>query len=145
MRFNFCLRPFLIMPWLTYARSGSSGIKTRNKSPPLIQLHRIASHKRKQDGDRNKYLHSNSCPLPRIEELLDKLSGAKYYTSLDMTGAYHQIKIKPEDIEKTAFRTPYGHFEFVVLPFGLCNAPATFQYLRIISASKLFSHVLSYQ
>lgn len=75
----------------------------------------------------NRVTKKNSCPLPRIEELLDKLSGAKYYTSLDMTGAYHQIKIKPEDIEKTAFRTPYGHFEFVVLPFGLCNAPATFQ------------------
>ena len=93
----------------------------------------------------NRVTKKNACPLPRIEDLLDKLSGAKYFTSLDMTGAYHQIKIKPEDIEKTAFRTPYGHFEFIVLPFGLCNAPATFQtFMNTLFREEIDSFVLVY-
>ena len=66
-------------------------------------------------------------PMPRMENIHDALVGAKYFATLDMQSGYWQIPVAEEDVPKTAFRTPDGLFEFLVMPFGLCNAPATFQ------------------
>jgi hypothetical protein len=75
----------------------------------------------------NKITIKNRYPLPRIDDLLDSISGMKYFTSLDLTSGYYQIRITEEDVPKTAFRTPFGLYQFKVLTFGLTNAPATFQ------------------
>lgn len=69
----------------------------------------------------------NRYPLPNIKELQDRLQGAKWFTKLDLRGAYNLIKIKEGEEWKTALRTRYGHYEYSVMPFGLTNAPATCQ------------------
>ena len=77
----------------------------------------------------NEVTVKNKYPLPRIDILFDQLVGAKFFSKIDLHLGYHQIKIREEDIPKTAFSTRYGLYEYTVMSFGLTNAPAYFMYL----------------
>jgi hypothetical protein len=79
----------------------------------------------------NRITKKNRHPLPRIDELIDRFRGARYFTKLDLLSGYHQQRIAEEDTHKTAFRCRYGHFEFNVVPFGLTNAPASFSNMML--------------
>ena len=95
---------------------------------------------RKRDGsvrwcvdyrELNKVTEKDSFPLPIVEDCIDTLAGNKYFSKLDANSEYWQVRIRKEDQKKTAFLTKYGLFEFVRMPFGLCNAPAT--YCRVMN------------
>ena len=77
----------------------------------------------------SKITSKNCYPIPHVDDLLDKIKGASLFNKMDLKLGYHQICMHPNDIFKTTFRTHFGHYEFVVLPFSLTNAPATFSHM----------------
>jgi len=77
----------------------------------------------------NAVTRKDAYPLPRVDDTFDTLAGSSWFSTLDLKSGYWQVEVNPSDREKTAFCTQQGLFEFNVMPFGLCNAPATFQRL----------------
>ena len=105
--------PYNSPVWIVPKKSDSSG---KPKWRMVIDYRKL-----------NKVTVSDAYPLPNITEILDQLGGAKYFSTLDLASGFHQIPVDPLSKPKTAFSTPHGHFEFNRMPFGLKNAPATFQ------------------
>ena len=115
-----------------------AGLKAGTLLPSVSPFGSMALIVKKKDGSPrvvidyralNEVTVKNKYPLPLMDELFDRTQGARFFTSIDLRNGFHQIAIRPEDREKTAFRTRWGHFEYTVLPMGLCNAPGTFMQL----------------
>ncbi|GBG59910.1 hypothetical protein CBR_g66715 [Chara braunii] len=115
------LDDFLAKGWIRPSSSpyGAPVVFVRKKNKDL----RLCTDYRKL----NAQIVKNAGPLPRIDDLLKRLGGAKYFSKLDLKSGYYQVSIQPNNRYKTAFKTRYGHFEWVVMPFGLTNATTTFQ------------------
>ncbi|KAK9119024.1 hypothetical protein Scep_017117 [Stephania cephalantha] len=128
-----------------YRMSPSKHEEVRRQLDDLLEkgfIHPSMSHwgapvlfVKKKDGSMRMYIDyrklnqvtvKNRYPLPKIDDLFDRLTGAKFFSKIDMRSGYHQLRIREEDIKKTAFNTRYGLFEFTVMPFGLTNAPTIF-------------------
>lgn len=90
----------------------------------------------------NSKTRRDAFPLPRIDESLDALSGAKLFSTIDLASGYHQVALHERDRDKTAFTTPFGLYEYLRMPFGLCNAPATFQRLMQATMSDLVLQIV---
>ena len=86
----------------------------------------------------NKVTIKNKYPLPRIDDLFDQLQGSTVFSKIDLRSGYHQLKIREEDVPKTAFRTRYGHYEFLVTPFGLTNCDAQDSHIHIKPIINMF-------
>lgn len=124
-----------------------SGLRAGTLIPSTSPYGSMALIVKKKDGSPrvvidyralNEVTIKNKYPLPLMDELFDRTQGARFFTSIDLRNGFLQIAIRPEDREKTAFRTRFGHFEYTVLPMGLCNAPGTFMQLM----NQLFSDML---
>ncbi len=145
------LSPVELETWKTYIKTH---LKTRFIRPSKSPAGAPILFYKKPDGRLrlcvdsqgfNNLTIKNRYPLPLIDESSDRLGRAKRFTQLDLTSAYHRIRIWEGDKWKAAFRTRYGHFGYQVMPFGLSNAPASFQgYINQILAEKLDIFIVIY-